>query len=214
MIKYLDRITQSAAAKSAAASIPPLEPISFQLEVPMALKTGPPSPVEELVSPRRSASLHVTSSSQFPPVYSPMPTSPVYTPFTATAPRPDDVFQPLRIDGLLPEPKEPVRPTSWVSVNSTSSSIPSPLFDSFPAVPQAAPLPTSAGFSHTNGHIRNAPRPSLPLSLPSFFDATPLSSTPVGSEFVSNLSPFLRSATTSTLRPATMPPQSGTEHYR
>ncbi|KAF9462726.1 hypothetical protein BDZ94DRAFT_704738 [Collybia nuda] len=188
--------------------------MSFSLEVPMVMQTSPPSPIEELVSPRRSASFHVSSTPQFPPTYSPTPTSPVYTPFTASAPRLDDVFQPLQFGNLLPESKEDIRPVSWMSEASTCSTIPSPLFDSFPAVPQDSPLPINSGFSHTQGHARNASRPSLPLSVPSFFDATPLSSTPVGSEFVPNPSPFLRSATSSTLRPVTMPPQSSAEQYR
>lgn len=198
-----DRITKSAAAKAAAAAIPPLDPVSFSLEVPVVQDVVPPSPLDDLVSPRRSSSLNVTSTSQFPPVYSPMPTSPVYTPHMhSSAMRLEEVSQPLHVDALLPGPAENTRPSSWASADSTTSSIPSPLFDSFPAVPHAAAPPPSAGFTH---HV-------LPLSLPSFFDANPLSSTPVGSEFITNPSPFLRSATIT--RPVTMPPQGSTEYQR
>ncbi|KAG6915743.1 hypothetical protein DXG01_010040 [Tephrocybe rancida] len=76
----IDRITKSAAAKSAASLIPPLDPVSFTLDVPVIQENDArlPSP-PELVSPRRSASLYVPSTSQFPPVYSARPTSSFYT---------------------------------------------------------------------------------------------------------------------------------------
>ncbi|KAF8077560.1 hypothetical protein FPV67DRAFT_1647719 [Lyophyllum atratum] len=297
----IDRLAKSAAAKSAAALIPPLDPLSFSLAVPALGEQDLPSPPEELVSPRRSASLYVASTSQFPPVYSAKPTSPVYRPLPPMGGLPrQEATQPLGLDSIFSEkltspvftphpghhpeetqnldalfsakptspvytphptqethnmaalfsakPTSPVytphlpviamrseetitesvlatspgadsllpspqnynsRPDSWVSdfsMDSSTSSIPSPFFDSFPSVPDDTPLPPALP-----GRQRNFNRPSLPLPNGSFFEPAPLSSTAVGAEFFSAApSPFVRSAT---VRSATLPRISG-EHRR
>lgn len=84
---------------------------------------------------------------------------------------------PPRSSSLLPSsaqsPKE--RPTSWMSIASTSSVAPSPLFDkemfdAFPSVPQdTPPIPPSA-YGNFYG------RPSLPESAFSHVPVSPLSS--------------------------------------
>ena len=207
-----DRLTKSAAAKAAAASIPHLEPIGFSLEIP-GIDDGDillPSPQPELVSPRRSKSFQSTSVPQFPPIYTPVPTSPVYTPHKQpsttlrTALRPEDAMQPLHIDSIFLTGNPSDRTTSpvseGVSEESSSSSILSPLFDSFPSVPTVTSpsLPESPLLAQGNGHKRppTMTRPSLPPTTPSFFDAAPLSSAVVGAEFLPGMSPaFARSAT-------------------
>ncbi|KAF5369176.1 hypothetical protein D9615_009955 [Tricholomella constricta] len=260
----IERLTKSAAAKSAAALIPPLDPVSFALDVPTLRENDLPSPPEELVSPRRSASLYVASTSQFPPVYPAKPTSPVYT--TSGMPQPvgldallsekltspvytphpgqapqgmqnldtlfsakptspvytphlpamamrsqetitDSLLTPHHkaAESLLPSPRaHNSRRSSWVSdlsMDSSTSSIPSPFFDSFPSVPEEMPMPPAL-----SGRQRSFNRPSLPLPTPSFFEPAPLSSTMVGAEFFSAPSPFAKSAT--------LPRISGGEHHR
>ncbi|KAG6836793.1 hypothetical protein H0H93_003214 [Arthromyces matolae] len=76
----IDRLGKSKAGKSATSLIPPLDTPSFSLDVPVIHENDQPLPSpQELVSPRRSASLYVPATSQFPPVYSARPTSSVYT---------------------------------------------------------------------------------------------------------------------------------------
>jgi len=220
----IDRLTRSAAAKAAVASIPPLDPISFSLDVtgPESSNTPLPSPQPDLVSPRRSKSFHTVSNSQFPPLYTPTPTSPVYTshltPTTLrSALRPEDAMQPLHIDSLFLT-KEPDRPTSLVSEGvsegSSNSSIFSPLFDSFPSVPASTSPPLSDSpclpYDHRLDRLQNTTRQTLPsaapssfFDVPSFFDAAPLSSAVVGAEFLP--SPFPRSPAAA--RSATLPRQ-------
>jgi hypothetical protein len=207
-----DRLTKSAAAKAAAASIPHLDPIGFSLDIPSPeISDVLPSPQPDLVSPRRSKSFQSTSVPQFPPIYTPVPTSPVYTPHNQpstlrTALRPEDAMQHLHIDASFLTGKSPTRTTSPISEgiseeSSSNSSILSPLFDSFPSVPTSTSpsLPESPFLSLGNGRDRPqiAPlRPTLPLATPSFFDSAPLSSAVVGAEFLPGASPaFARSAT-------------------
>jgi hypothetical protein len=142
------------------------------------------------------------SASQFPPIYTSVPTSPVYTPHKQpsalrTALRPEDAMQPLHIDSLAAG-MEPARPTSLVSEDisegSSNSSIISPLFDSFPSVPTSTSpsLPESPflqGHGHDHLQATTTRRPTLPVAAPSFFDAAPLSSAVVGAEFLPGPSP-------------------------
>jgi len=218
-----DRLTKSVAAKAAAASIPPLDPVAFSLQVasPKNSDTILPSPQPHLVSPRRSKSFQATSASHFPPLYTPVPTSPVYTPNQPpssyrSALRPEDAMQPLHIDSPFLAGKEQVRPTSLggVSENSSNSSILSPLFDSFPSVPTTTSpsLPDSPLVSHGLGHghdHQTTTRPTLPLTIPSFFDSAPLSLALVGAEFLPSPSPFPRSP--GAARSATLPPRVSSE---
>jgi len=207
----IDRLTKSASAKAAAASIPHLDPIGFSLEIP-GIEDGDillPSPQPELASPRRSKSFQSTSVPQFPPIYTPVPTSPVYTPHKQPSTvrsvlRPEDAMQPLHIDSVFLAGKSSGGTTSpgseGISEESSNSSILSPLFDSFPCVPTVTSpsLPESPLLSQGNGHKRPPiiTRPSLPLATPSFFDAAPSSSAVVGAEFLPGMSPaFARSAT-------------------
>ena len=206
-----DRLTKSATAKAAAASIPHLDPIGFSLDIP-GIEDGDillPSPQPELVSPRRSKSFQSTPVPQFPPIYTPVPTSPVYTPHgqlttLRSVLRPEDAMQPLHIDSVFLAGKSSGRTTSpvseGISEESSNSSILSPLFDSFPSVPTitSPSLPESPLLSQGNEH-KCPPivtHPSLPPPTASFFDAAPLSSAVVGAEFLPGVSPaFARSAT-------------------
>ena len=70
----LDRLANGSATKSAVTLLPQLETLSYEIDLPDL-----PSPPEHLVSPGRSASVYVASTSQFPPIYAAQPTSPVYT---------------------------------------------------------------------------------------------------------------------------------------
>ncbi|KAH0583434.1 hypothetical protein H2248_009062 [Termitomyces sp. 'cryptogamus'] len=267
----IDRLAKSKAGKSAASLIPPLDPVSFTLDVPIIQENDQllPSP-PDLVSPRRSASLYVPSTSQFPPIFSARPTnsvgedklaspdftsptgppqqsidvifsakptSPVYTPHRSSSLGvgvPTQWLnanttneQPSSLDAALfsVKPTSPVytphapalamrsqetitdsptllsslkketeSPNSWmsdISMESSTSSIPSPLFDSFPSVPQEMPLPPALA-----GRQRNFNKPSLPLpAAPSFFESAPtLSSSAIGAEFLAGPSPFAKSA--------------------
>ncbi|KAG6839849.1 hypothetical protein C0991_011085 [Blastosporella zonata] len=96
----IDRLTKSSAAKSAASLIPPLEPMSYTLDVPLIQENNArlPSP-GELTSPRRSASLYVPSTSQSPPVYSARPTSSFYTSIPLISETPS-ALQPVDEDKL------------------------------------------------------------------------------------------------------------------
>ncbi|RDB22214.1 hypothetical protein Hypma_010704 [Hypsizygus marmoreus] len=143
----IDRITKSAAAKSAAALIPPLDPISFTLQVPLEDETDLPSPPEELVSPRRSASLYVASTSQFPPVYSARPTSSVYTPLPSVSAKQYGQPQepPSSIESVFAEklvsPKFNERPAGAKDPLAIES-----LFSAKPTSPVYTPHHTSSNF--------------------------------------------------------------------
>ncbi|KAG5643222.1 hypothetical protein DXG03_001343 [Asterophora parasitica] len=244
-----DRLTKSRAAKSAAALIPPLDPISFTLDVPVVDD-------KDLPSPRRSASLYVPSLSSFPPTYATKPTSPVYTSqvtasldsmlserltspvynpqqapshgmqsldtlFSAKPTSPvytphipamkseetitDSLMPSPNPSSLLPSPQHHnSNRSSWISgvsdlsMDSSTSSIPSPFFDSFPSVPEDTPLPPALP-----GRRRNFHRPSLPLPAPSFFEPAPLSSAAVGSEFSPAPTPILHRLVAKETRKAT-----------
>ncbi|KAG5650630.1 hypothetical protein H0H81_011543 [Sphagnurus paluster] len=238
----IDRLTKSAATRSAVALIPPLDPVSFSLQVPgLPERDLPPLPDEPLISPpRRSTSLYVTSTSQFPPLYSMNPTSPVYVPPVPPLPI-REITEPIGLDAmlserltspvytphpstasqgtqnldalfsakptspvytphhaamkshetitdslaspkpesLLPSPKHPHdHRASWVSdfsMDSSTSSIPSPFFDSFPSVPDDTPLPPALTGRQRNFNSRPATQ--------SFFDSAPLASSTMSTEF-------------------------------
>ena len=185
-------------AKAATASIPPLDPIALSLDLPGTndLDAVLPSPQPNLVSPRRSNSLQAKSASQFPPIYTSIPTSPVYTPHPTSTIRSalqlGDATPPpqLNIDFPFSSEKGSTRPSSFLSETSTNSSIPSPLVASFPSVPLSSPpLPDPASVFHGDGHQLNTSRPR-PARAPSFFEATPLSAAPVGHEFLPSSGTF------------------------
>lgn len=200
--------------RAAAASIPHLDATVFSVDVPIPelSDTLLPFPQPESGSPRRSKSFQTMPTSQFPPIYTPVPTSPVYTPQKSpaglrTALRPEDAMQSLHIDSFLTG-KELHRPTSLlsegVSEGSSHSSFISPLFDSFPSVPTSTSpsLPDSPYVVHgqddrpvISEHPVAPTHPKLALRAPSFFDAAPLSSAVVGAEFLPGPSPAPPSVT-------------------
>ncbi|KAG5718179.1 Pentafunctional AROM polypeptide [Termitomyces sp. T112] len=76
----INHLAKSKAGKSAALLIPPLDSVSFTLDIPIIQENNQllPSP-PELISPRWSASLYVLSTSQFTPIFSAHLTSSFYT---------------------------------------------------------------------------------------------------------------------------------------
>ncbi|KAF8884820.1 hypothetical protein BD779DRAFT_758971 [Infundibulicybe gibba] len=147
-----------AAAESMAEAMPLYHPMMPSNAIPETLE--PAQNQRVIIPPLRSTSLHRTSP-KTPPHVSPVSVAPsphANTPFISPNSHP-----PGSRDTLIPSLMAD-RPTSWVSVSSTGSSLASPLFDkelfdAFPGVPQIIPsVPT--------GHYRNKSRPSLPI--PSF----------------------------------------------
>lgn len=140
--------------------------------LPDSLSVIPPSPeFEEKADPkpRRSISLKSLKLGKNPPPSAPLPSRAAQPPLPQSAVAPSNSpTSTLGSPGYLKSPdflgqhasSDDSRPTSWMSVSSLASTLPSPLFekdifDAFPAVPASTPSGPGYGYAAHTSSVRD-----------------------------------------------------------
>ncbi|KAG6885875.1 hypothetical protein C0993_008394 [Termitomyces sp. T159_Od127] len=170
----IDRLVKSKAGNSAASLLPPLEPVSFTLNVPIIHENDQvlPSP-PELVSPKRSASLYVPSTSQFPPVLSARPTSSFYTSIPqmseiSTSPRTLDSVDEdkLASPNFISPTGTPQQSIDAIFSATPMSPVYTPHLSSAPDVPTQTPSNTTNKQQHNRDAALFSVQPTSPVYTP------------------------------------------------
>ncbi|KDR73738.1 hypothetical protein GALMADRAFT_251556 [Galerina marginata CBS 339.88] len=155
---------------------PALTLSSMSSSVPVIIHPLPEEDFQVVHPPKRSASLK--RSYALPPI--PSETVPPLPVFTATTFQPQtptrQQVSDISNDSLLTPGFDSTRPTSWTSMSSAGS-LPSPLFDqalfdAFPSVPEATPMPDSmALYNFPHRWDNKASAPAMSSTQPSFDSA-------------------------------------------